>query len=71
MIVFRCVCVFIQDSVSEPEEFTAELQKVLKSSPQPYLVPFLKVGRVNIIIVSVTIIFCILPLDIGCICLPT
>jgi len=29
--------------VSEPEEFTGELQKVLKSSPQPYLVPFLKV----------------------------
>jgi len=36
-------CIFHQDSVSEPEQFTAELQKVLKSSPQPYLVPFLKV----------------------------
>ena len=40
-------CWFVKDSVSEPEEFTVELQKVLKSSPQPYLVPFLKVGNVK------------------------
>ncbi|KAE8598632.1 hypothetical protein XENTR_v10016882 [Xenopus tropicalis] len=30
------------DSDIEPEEFTAKLYKELKSSPQPYLVPFLK-----------------------------
>lgn len=30
------------DSELEPEEFTAKLYKELKSSPQPYLVPFLK-----------------------------
>ncbi|CAH2284983.1 transcription initiation factor TFIID subunit 4B [Pelobates cultripes] len=30
------------DSKMEPEEFTAKLYKELKSSPQPYLVPFLK-----------------------------
>ncbi|KAM8966893.1 transcription initiation factor TFIID subunit 4B [Pelodytes ibericus] len=30
------------DSEIEPEEFTAKLYKELKSSPQPYLVPFLK-----------------------------
>jgi len=42
-------CVIVQDSASEPEEFTAELQKVLKSSPQPYLVPFLKVRNVDVL----------------------
>ncbi|XP_078469923.1 uncharacterized protein LOC144732322 [Lampetra planeri] len=30
------------DAKMEPEEFTSRLQKELKSSPQPYLVPFLK-----------------------------
>ncbi|XP_071958113.1 transcription initiation factor TFIID subunit 4-like [Antedon mediterranea] len=30
------------DGKIEPEEFTLKLQKELKSSPQPYLVPFLK-----------------------------
>ncbi|KAK1784728.1 hypothetical protein P4O66_003407 [Electrophorus voltai] len=31
-----------QDAKIEPEEFTNRLQSELKSSPQPYLVPFLK-----------------------------
>ncbi|MBN3290933.1 TAF4 factor, partial [Polypterus senegalus] len=31
------------DAKIEPEEFTNRLQSELKSSPQPYLVPFLKV----------------------------
>ena len=35
-------CLF-QDGKLEPEVFTEKLQKELKSSPQPYLVPFLKV----------------------------
>ncbi|KAI5097976.1 transcription initiation factor TFIID subunit 4 isoform X1, partial [Silurus meridionalis] len=30
------------DAKIEPEEFTSRLQTELKSSPQPYLVPFLK-----------------------------
>ncbi|XP_022107525.1 transcription initiation factor TFIID subunit 4-like [Acanthaster planci] len=30
------------DGKTEPEEFTLKLQKELKSSPQPYLIPFLK-----------------------------
>ncbi|XP_038069700.1 transcription initiation factor TFIID subunit 4-like [Patiria miniata] len=30
------------DGKTEPEEFTSKLQKELKSSPQPYLIPFLK-----------------------------
>lgn len=34
----------LQDAKIEPEEFTNRLQSELKSSPQPYLVPFLKVG---------------------------
>ena len=33
----------LQDAKIEPEEFTSRLQAELKSSPQPYLVPFLKV----------------------------
>jgi len=33
----------VQDGKVEPEDFTSRLQKELKSSPQPYLVPFLKV----------------------------
>lgn len=35
--------VFVQDAKIEPEEFTSRLQAELKSSPQPYLIPFLKV----------------------------
>ncbi|KTG41805.1 hypothetical protein cypCar_00006846, partial [Cyprinus carpio] len=31
------------DAKIDPEEFTSRLQSELKSSPQPYLVPFLKV----------------------------
>ncbi|XP_016303501.1 transcription initiation factor TFIID subunit 4-like [Sinocyclocheilus anshuiensis] len=31
-----------QDAKIDPEEFTSRLQSELKSSPQPYLVPFLK-----------------------------
>ena len=38
-----CVCVCVQDAKIEPEEFTTRLQAELKSSPQPYLIPFLKV----------------------------
>lgn len=38
-----CVCVCFQDAKIEPEEFTTRLQAELKSSPQPYLIPFLKV----------------------------
>lgn len=34
----------LQDAKIEPEEFTSRLQAELKSSPQPYLVPFLKVS---------------------------
>lgn len=33
----------MQDAKIEPEEFTTRLQAELKSSPQPYLIPFLKV----------------------------
>lgn len=33
-----------QDAKIEPEEFTTRLQAELKSSPQPYLIPFLKVS---------------------------
>lgn len=40
-----CVCVCVQDAKIEPEEFTTRLQAELKSSPQPYLIPFLKVTR--------------------------
>ena len=36
-----------QDAKIEPEEFTNRLQSELKSSPQPYLVPFLKVCTVS------------------------
>ncbi|CDR00540.1 unnamed protein product [Oncorhynchus mykiss] len=35
------------DAKIEPEEFTNRLQSELKSSPQPYLVPFLKVCTVS------------------------
>lgn len=33
----------LKDAKIDPEEFTGRLQTELKSSPQPYLVPFLKV----------------------------
>ena len=36
------ISVLLQDGRVEPEAFTARLQVELKSSPQPYLVPFLK-----------------------------
>lgn len=39
----NCSSVFHQDAKIEPEEFTTRLQAELKSSPQPYLIPFLKV----------------------------
>ena len=32
------------DAKVEPEEFTTKLQRELNSSPQPCLIPFLKVG---------------------------
>ncbi|GFO20708.1 transcription initiation factor tfiid subunit [Plakobranchus ocellatus] len=35
------------DGKVEPEAFTARLQQELQSSPQPYLVPFLKVEEIN------------------------
>lgn len=37
-----------QEGKLEPEEFTSRLYKELKSSPQPYLVPFLKVRRAQL-----------------------
>lgn len=37
--------VFSQEGKLETEEFTSRLYKELNSSPQPYLVPFLKVGN--------------------------
>jgi len=39
----------VQDGKVEPEDFTSRLQKELKSSPQPYLVPFLKVNLTCVI----------------------
>lgn len=39
--------VFVQDAKIEPEEFTTRLQAELKSSPQPYLIPFLKVQLIQ------------------------
>lgn len=39
-----CLVFFpLKDAKIDPEEFTGRLQSELKSSPQPYLVPFLKV----------------------------
>ena len=43
VVMYGCC---LQDGKVEPELFTEELQKELKSSPQPYLVPFLKVSSV-------------------------
>lgn len=37
-----------QDAKIEPEEFTNRLQTELKSSPQPYLIPFLKVASFTV-----------------------
>ncbi len=37
------VCLSPQEGIIETEEFTSKLYKELNSSPQPYLVPFLKV----------------------------
>lgn len=34
---------FFQDDTIQPEDFTNQLQKELNSSPQPCLVPFLRV----------------------------
>ena len=36
------------DAKVEPEEFTTKLQRELNSSPQPCLIPFLKVCRVGL-----------------------
>lgn len=44
---FLQVCSFgfsvLKDGKIEPEDFTSRLYRELNSSPQPYLVPFLKV----------------------------
>lgn len=42
-IQLNICCRSSQDAKIDPEEFTSRLQSELKSSPQPYLVPFLKV----------------------------
>jgi len=36
----------LQDGTIEPEEFSTQLQKELRSSPQPYLIHFLKVNLI-------------------------
>lgn len=41
------MCDSVQDAKIEPEEFTSRLQTELKSSPQPYLIPFLKVSALS------------------------
>ena len=38
-----------QDGKVEPQTFTEKLQIELKSSPQPYLVPFLKVSQLTVL----------------------
>lgn len=43
LLKFNSLLLTWQDAKIEPEEFTSRLQTELKSSPQPYLVPFLKV----------------------------
>jgi len=62
----------VQDGRVEPEDFTSKLQKELKSSPQPYLVPFLKVNysyrttscrqldHRHVAIVHVVLMYCLL-----------
>lgn len=55
--IYHVVCTVIflnavfnsgQDAKIEPEEFTNRLQTELKSSPQPYLIPFLKVASFTV-----------------------
>lgn len=42
------MCLFVQQEAKiEPEDFTSRLYQELSSSPQPYLVPFLKVRSVT------------------------
>ena len=50
MIVIVWWC--FKDASIEPEEFTTRLQAQLNSSPQPYLVPFLRVSKVFVVQVS-------------------
>jgi len=42
-LLLICFCSTRQDGRLEPEIFTERLQKELRSSPQPHIVPFLKV----------------------------
>jgi len=42
-LLLICFCSTRQDGSLEPEIFTERLQKELRSSPQPHIVPFLKV----------------------------
>lgn len=52
-----------QDDTIQPEEFTTSLQRELNSSPQPCLVPFLKVGLLSVLFVVyiLTFLFHFLP----------
>lgn len=50
----------LQDAKIEPEEFTSRLQAELKSSPQPYLVPFLKVCFVLLFVSEANVLIRIL-----------
>ena len=52
--IYSYIKYLLQDNKVEPEQFTERLQKELKSSPQPYLVPFLKV---TIAFIGVTYIY--------------
>lgn len=45
--VFSFVIIPLQEAKIEPEDFTSRLYQELSSSPQPYLVPFLKVRSVT------------------------
>lgn len=47
-----CVCLCVKDGKLEAEEFTEKLYAELKSSPQPYLVTFLKVSNTTSLFVS-------------------
>lgn len=48
MLCVSCFwCLSPQEGTIEAEEFTSRLYKELNSSPQPYLVPFLKVKNLN------------------------
>lgn len=47
-VLARPLCLFVrQEAKIEPEDFTSRLYRELNSSPQPYLVPFLKVRSVT------------------------